>query len=329
MKTVFHDAKIIGAGIDPATYHLTVGKRGERNFVMTRSNLCDFLTCPARWIAGHETADTKATEWGQLMDALVLDSDRFNERVAITPATYPDSKTGEPKDWNRNANFCKAWEKERSGLLIVKPEKFGMAQDAKHALLEDEISYELISGSRHQVLVTATHHDPESGLDIPVKTLIDLVPAADLPVIGESLADLKTADFAGPSIWPKKTFEYNYHVQAALSLDLFNAASGEERTTFLHLIQESSAPYAVGRRMLSQDFVELGRATYRTALAFYARCLKRSHWPGYDDMTRVCIDGYTLTEPAPWMAMVTAEPGFGRAFEKQPVAEKENDVPIP
>ena len=46
--------------------------------------------------------------------------------------------------------------------------------------------------------------------------------------------------------------------------------------------------------------MNIGRDKYRTALANYAWCLKHDRWPGYDE-TDESVQGWTITEPEPWM----------------------------
>lgn len=302
-KSGISTAKIIGEGIDNATYHRQNAKRGAKDFIMSRGELCEFAACPSRWLAGVESEETKSTEWGTLIDCLAMTPEKFPDLFAVTPETYPDKKTGEAKDWNWNATVCKEWREALNGKEAVKYETKCKADEAVKVLFSDERVKELIQGSKKQVMVIGEYQDKETGLVVPIKGLIDLVPSLESSQ-PKCLIDFKTCANGCPGAWPNAVFEHNYHVQAALYLDLYVSATGEDRCSFLHILQESFAPYQVGRRLLSSEFLNIGRMKYTSALRRYARCLSEGYFPGYDDEGREVIDGWNLTEPRPYMLMV-------------------------
>jgi hypothetical protein len=87
-------------------------------------------------------------------------------------------------------------------------------------------------------------------------------------------------------------------------MEAFNLATGEKRDCFVHLIQESSRPYMTARRMLSVEFMELGRLEYKRQLERYCRCLKSNTWPDYDsedDLNGMIFDGFRIVEPDTYM----------------------------
>jgi hypothetical protein len=120
-------------------------------------------------------------------------------------------------------------------------------------------------------------------------------------------------------------FFWGLHVQAALYLDLYTRATGEDRTDFLHAISESEPPYEPGRALLTAgsqfDFVEEGRRVYVDALRFYCRCVKSGKWPGYADMAENSIHGWPICQPEAWMI------GGGPAMPPEVQTEDEDDEP--
>ena len=50
--TALSNGKIVRVNTDPGVYHRTAGRRGDPNFIMSRSELTDFAACPHRWLAG-------------------------------------------------------------------------------------------------------------------------------------------------------------------------------------------------------------------------------------------------------------------------------------
>lgn len=307
LRKPFTSARVVADNVDSEDYHRQTVKRGDPSFVMSRSELMNFAYCPSGWIEGAQGESTKETEWGQMVDCLLLQPHLWNAKFAVHPETYlaePKKKGGEAlqKKWTTKAVYCAEWEvnEEMKGKLVVSPADCKRAVDAVKAVESDIQSYTLIQCSRKSVLIVGEYHDRETDIKIPLKCLPDLVPIAEHKQFGRSLADLKTASCAHPGAWPRHVNEFDYHVQAAMCLDMYIAATGEDRVDFRHVIVESKPPYNRGRRILSSEFIELGRMKYLSALKLYAGCLASGKWPEFDD-TASFFDGWGLTEPANWM----------------------------
>lgn len=305
------NGKIVSVDADVAQY-CKPQVRGLETFVQSRTELMEFAYNPRRWVNGYQKPEeTDGLEFGQVHDCLALTPNRFFERFAVEPATYPAPAThekvkkglikeGDPLDWNNNATVCRQWHENQVGKLVISSAVNGRVHAAVKRLKEDEIAATLIDRSQKQVYVTAEYRDKDTKIVVPVKALIDLVPPHDDPFYGNCLADLKSSTSAHPRRWQRFVFERSYHTQAALHLDVYIAATGEDRNSFLHIIQENYPPYETGRRLLSQEFVELGRNTYLMALKKYCQCLKSNYWPGYDDHASA-IQGWSLVGPEAWM----------------------------
>lgn len=298
------EATIVGDGVSTETYleQPKGAKRGSPDYVMSGSELMEFHNCPRRWLNGYSEDGTKATEYGALLDCLLMDGvDAVFERFIILPETYT-SKDGEEKPWTFAATVCKDWRKEHNplGKTEVKAAIWGIAKTAADRLLSDQQLHEIFLFSRKQVKLTGVYADEETGIRVPVKALLDLVPPTGLGW----LADLKTTNNAHPRAWKKHVFQFDYHVQASRHLDLWNAASGEQRNEFRHILQESVHPFEVAKRFLSQEYIALGRQKYVQALKRYAKCLSTGEFPGYDtaeSSADMVIDGWLLVSPEAWM----------------------------
>jgi hypothetical protein len=288
-----------GAGMDHADYSKQPGPRGSANYVLSGADIAEFERCPHRWVRGYrDEEETTSTEWGSLVDFL-LTGGKIEDRYAKEPITYVNYR-GEEKPWNYHADVCKEWrsEIEAQGLSALKSTLLDEARIAVDLMLSDDGRAALFRDSRKQVMITGRYHDADTGIMVPLKCLIDLVPPSGF------LADLKTCRCAHPKAWTKHVYQFGYHVQAARHLDLWNAASGENRREFRHIIQENFKPYEIGQRQLSTEFLDLGRQTYVRALKQYAQCIKTGVWPRYDESGHpndVVIDGYLLTQPEAWM----------------------------
>lgn len=305
MKNPFINARIIGENVGYSDYARQEHRRGEPGYIMSRGELCEFLRCPSRWRAGFREGKTDDMEWGSLIDCLALMPSEFDSRYAVAPAHYPDSKTGEPKEWNWNANHCKAWRDGQKGKQVVKATMRAEAEEAVERLTSDPLLSRLIQCSKKQVHVQADYVDRATGEQVTVRVLLDLVPDRFDAEFGRCLGDLKTGASADPAEWAKTVFKYDLHTQGALYLDCYVAATGEDRTDWMHVIQENFAPWETGRRLLSSEFITLGREKYLHALQLYAQCLARNEWPKYDHFAQYA-GGFSMTEPEPWMVMQSA-----------------------
>lgn len=341
LPNLFSAATLIGANTNPEVYHRSNGgERGSKEFVMSRSALADFVSCPAKWRAGFESRDTEATRWGTLMDALILSPDKFDERFVIYPDTYevntlkcpkcgsvsdaancstcdkrtPRQPFKREKPWNNNATVCQEWKRKNAGKIFIHREKFGddgepdeetkaatfvNAQRAKGRIDENAELKELVKCSQTQVMVMAEYRDKATGLVVPFKVLLDLVPKVGHSDFGKALADFKTARNASEGAFTRAVHDGFYDWQGAAYHDAYVAATGEDRTDFLFAVQENTPPYQPAIWGLPEDWKNDARAEVRQALQFYCWCVVNNEWPGYPVSTRIASWGCLSREA--WM----------------------------
>ena len=305
-KNPFTNARVVSENTEPSVYHNNQFRRGDPKFVMSRSELKIFARCPHKWIAGFHEDESDSKEWGTLCDLMLLQPHLVQAKIAVPDENYVNEK-GEEKPWNNNAKVCREWnqQQEDAGRMVVKSAKFGEARAAIEILMGDPINADVVQCSKHQVYCVADYTDEKTEIVVPVKILIDLVPDKAHVLLGKTLIDFKTCADGSHANWAREVKKWGYDTQAALYLDVYRASTGEDRVEFRHLLQESEAPYEVGRRTMSDDpedmasFISLGRESYRLALARYCRCLEKNEWPGYD--TFGPIDGWTPVQPELWM----------------------------
>lgn len=309
----FVNAKVIQRGANPAEYHNT-GKdynRGDHEFIMSNGHLKAFSECPAKWIAGGEVEEKNwQMDFGSWLDCLFLSPHLADKCFAVTPATYPATpkrKGEQPEDkpWTRQANYCKEWEaeQEKEGRHVIKHD---INTDVHNALLSLRAACDFIqNASMHQVFCMAEWHDKDTGIVAPVKTLVDLVPNLDSRW-NKCLFDLKTTGNGSPGVWAKQIFDKGYYLQAALYLDVYAAATGEDRNTFAHIVIENVWPFHVTQPLpcLSTEFINMGRLRYRTALQQYCQSLETNEWPSYPLIPGTTVsDGLQILGPKPYMVM--------------------------
>lgn len=312
-KNPFVRAKVVAANVNPEDYHRQLDgiQRGNPDYVQSRSDLMAFRSCPAKWLNGWQPKDTDATDYGSLQDCRVLMPHRFEILYIQQPKTCPATKSmecvrngeaevGDEVDWSPTSKFAQDWKREqrKSGRIILDAQEEGESTLALGILFADKRISTLINCSQKQVFVVAEYEDKETRIVVPVKSLIDLVPAADSEY-KKAVADFKTARSAHPRSWVRAVDERDYDAQAAMCLDIYTAATGEDRCEFLHVIQENTHPWQPARRMLTLDFIELGRQKIIGALKRYCLCLKENRWPDWDDDSP--YNGWGEVAPEAWM----------------------------
>lgn len=290
LQNPFTSARIVGKQVSGADYRKQSVERGDPAFVMSRSDLCEFAHCPQRFKNGYSRKDSDATEWGTLMDAVLLQP----ELIVVTD------------EWESfRTDAAKAWrdEQEAAGKVPALERTHLKAQEALAVLMADadvDVA-QLLEQSDKSVMVEALYVDGATGLKIFVKALLDIVPPRESE-FGNAIVDFKTTNEAFPQIWTRKVWDFNYHCQGGLYSDVYKLASGEEAPRdFCHLIQESMAPWQVGKRLLSSEFMILGRLTIGQALRDYCQCLKTGEWPNYERHSRLGWKGFDIVDPLPWM----------------------------
>lgn len=322
-KVKFSNARIVGEGVNPEDHHKQEHARGTIGYVMSRGELMKFNLCPTKWMAGIEEEQTFFMQWGDLVDCLYTATDQFDSRFAVAPEHYtvtmmqcPNCKSvtdsqscrkcrkervpiAVDKTWDWNATYCSEWRAAQNGKTVIKFETRQSAQKALQKLLDCPELADAAATAQFQVSISAEYFDPKTELSIPIRALVDIAPTGG--DCGNTLLDLKTTNSAEPRAWARKVFSDHLDAQAALYLDLWHAATGEERSDFRHIVQESEPPYHVELRIMSQEFLELGRIKYRSALLKYCQCLATGIWPGYDNSKTMTFGRWALCSPEAWM----------------------------
>jgi len=313
------NAKVIDRNVNPDVYHKQTAKRGDADFWVSPSTLKLFDQCARRWRDGYEPKGSKAKDDGSLFDTLLLTPDLFESRYAIFPAKYKDDK-GVEKDWNNNATVCRKWKDDQKGKECVWGEDILETRNSVTTLLKEPALKAFIDASDKQVLVQGEWHDPDTKLVIPIRCLMDLVPRAGTE-FEKSLGDVKRTRNASIRHFQRDVYKHGYHIQGAFDLDIYVAATKENRCDWRFIIQENFKPYQPAKRILSEEFLQLGRADYTRALKLYCQCLKRDYWPDYD-ATDESYKGWSFCAPEPWMAN---EGAFDPHTQFPPDAEDDDD----
>lgn len=211
------------------------------------------------------TPTTKAAfDVGKAAHAAILEA-RKNWRV------YPDNVLG--ANGAASTKAAKAWESEtrEAGFVPLKSDQ-AAAVDAMTGKLLAELSGRRIHFAPDQAEVVALGE-----IDgVTCRVMIDQAP----PDPSLPLYDLKTCEDASPEACLRAVMNYGYDVQARHYLDVWHAATGEERK-FRFVFQEKTPPHEVCVIELSALDLELAGQKTRRAREVWRMCLAQGHWPGY------------------------------------------------
>jgi hypothetical protein len=200
------------------------------------------------------------------------------------------------------------------------------------SIKDDMTLGQIIDACDKQVHGTATWKDEDTGLEIPLACLIDLVPnlesdlAIGSEVFSRSAGDLKTTCNASLRAWENWAHKAGYEIQGAFNSDMLSAL-GRDVDRFLFLLSENMPPYQPGKRIMTFDPIEFtgdldsGRRKYTRMLKNYCKCLSTGNWPSFDDVDTAGAGGWTEVRPNPFL-----EQEF--MFEPKMEFEEENEEKI-
>lgn len=356
MKNPFKNAKVVQDNVAAEVYIRQEPGilRGNPAYVMGRSSLVECMINPFRWVNGFEEQDTKtkATEWGTLVDALLLDEANFDKRFVVKPETVSATATmecvkngeksvGDAVPW-RECKEAKDWKAANKHRIHVSHREHQKALQAVKMLRAHPYIPDFLDGARFQVLVVAEYHSLRKlpngqPIVVPVKILIDLLPNCEGKE-GRTIVDLKTARSANPVSWPKQVADYDYHTQAQFYIDVYGAAvPDEDRLEFTHIVQENVFPFVPELHALGQaeiggtNFLSIGRRRYMAALEMYCACLERNEWPGFAPVPgRIYKDGRHYAAPEEYMTKreYYPDPDWARETEAKEEPASDDDLPV-
>jgi len=256
----------IFAGVSESAYH---GHKG----VVSKSLLWEFFPNPHKWRFGPAKEQTGAMAWGSMIDALWL-AGSFNEDFIVSP--HDEFRTKEAKEW-----------RDAQTKTVVKQSELDAGRLAVDTLSAHPVASQIRTESDAQISVLVEGIEPETGEGFRAKGRMDLVPH-EMSDYSNWLFDLKTTRSVTRHDIQTAIASFGYYAQAALYLDLYNTASGDARSRFGFIFQESEPPYEIAVVELGPTDIEAGRAWYQKALALWCRCERDGNWPSpWDDSIQV------------------------------------------
>ena len=233
---------------------------------------------------------TEATSFGSYVHALILtpeicDKEYFVIDEALRPQPLKNYTDASNRAWKAQAeSYCKV-----HGLALVTMDDHKRAIACRDAITRHGLANEMVNSSVgvHERLVQWTNK--ETG--VLCKARIDRTRNQG------KIVDLKTSKDASARAFIRSIMDYGYHRQGAFYMD------GSLGKKFSFIVVESQPPHGVQVYDLSEEFLELGRASYQGALKHIKICRDKygsefdetTVWPAYDYFYEL---GEVLSPPA-------------------------------
>jgi hypothetical protein len=225
---------------------------------------------------------TEEMRLGTVIHAYLLEPERFRKQYIEVPdfATGLTDKTGKPytrpKLSSRYKQLIGDFARRHADKQFLQPGDLEVCRGIAESIAASAEASRLLTIAA-DAEVAIVWRDHETGL--LCKALIDRL----VHVNGQRIiVDVKSTDDAGPDEFGRHAWQMGYHLQAAWYL-WGMASVGEPAHQFVHVVCETSPPYAVSVCELDDDSLDAGLALASGRLRVYAECVRTGRWPAYAD----------------------------------------------
>ena len=218
----------------------------------------------------RDSVSTPAQEWGTAVHTAILEPDELDTRYRLEPEQPADNTA---KVWRATKLY-----KEALAVTLAEPGVEGVlsAQQFEDlAQIQRNVARDPVGEKMH---ATVGHNEAsafafmkEAGLWVKVRP-DRLMPEARMVV------DVKTARQHLPGPFARACATYDYHLSAAMYLDVLSTFDPYDHYVFL--VVASDAPFEVRSYTLDEDSIEQGRAEYQRGLIEWKHYREEGYWPG-------------------------------------------------
>lgn len=319
-------ATVVSTSAPPTTYKIPVEQRGQPDYPISAWDLIDFGESPARWVKTPKPDDSEKVSFSEAVRLLHLTPELVSTRYAVRPETYEAMVLECPKcqsvgtgkicracnaarrnvtkqrPWSAAAHYCSNWTEDQVKHMrrIIPHELHLRATQATTALQANAEVSTLLADSQVQAAIAGTWHDEDTGLDIPLRTLINYVPNEG-STRDDCTGTISMVRDTAPTQWTSMAYNRGHHIAAAFKHDLCCAAFHISRPHHLWVLIENVEPFLVGRRRTSPEMLQAGRTAYQDLLNAYARALAANTWPAFDPEAPGSLDAWPQFFLEPWM----------------------------
>lgn len=205
--------------------------------------------------------ESAAMTLGTLFHMRVLEPDRWERDVVVTPPEYEQKRT----------NVSKAWHQAQAeaGKLTIKPDDLEMV-DAMVSRLHG-----VLDGCRTEVSCFS-----DSAFPVPTKCRVDAI--RELGVGRVEVFDLKTIreGHGSPGGFAKAARNLQYHHQQWFYTQILRSL-GWTVERWVWLVIETEKPYCVGSYELTTRDMDVAKDEVEEKIDTLMWCLKEDRWPDY------------------------------------------------
>jgi hypothetical protein len=231
-----------------------------KRFRETPMSYIDYLTSP-------RTPDTEATLLGKVVDILVTEPAKFEEKFFIMPEEVSRRS-------NEGKGLYLAYLDLAGNKSMIDNVMFDKAVQMAEALLKNSDSKFYLTNTTHfQEWVTFTHR--ETG--IKCRGILDGRSEKEPKDFPFFLMDLKTTRSADPEKYSRDAFNLWYNGQFALYTMAFKY-NNWLFPEFIHVCVESSAPYNVNVFRVDPDTIKEAQEELHNTLMAFKYCLDNNFW---------------------------------------------------
>lgn len=205
------------------------------------------------------TAATEAMRVGSAAHCAILEPNEFDRRYAV----YTE---------RRGTNAYKAFDAERPGQTILKPDQWNGCKRMAKAVREHPAAGPLLADGKPEVSMFWANND----FGVDGKLRIDWFRE------GDSIVEIKTTQDVRPDKFKWDCGRYGYHVKFAWYQDGVTAVTGLVLPTWVIAV-ESKQPHDVVVYRVPEYVIDQGRADYEDALNTLRECRTSGRYPGVSD----------------------------------------------
>ena len=232
---------------------------------ISNSGVKMILDCPKKYhhhyiLKNKDKTKSKALIEGNQFHTYVLERDKFYQQYFVTEKI---ARRGEK--WREVVEMAE-------GKEVIFRDRKEQIYLMEKSLMSFPRASSLLSGGIAEASIFWT--DPDTG--VLCKSRPDY-----LNVNNKFITDLKTTEDASYNGFARSIGKYNYHVQAAMMIDGFKAATGENIEGVFNFAIEKSAPYCCAVYLINEKAIEIGRKTYKRALKIFSDNLMTGNWSSY------------------------------------------------
>lgn len=268
-------------------YHSSLG--------LSRSGLMEFKKSPYHYWHRYLNPERKpsfttpAMKLGELVHALVLEPEHFEERYAVKPIPVEVPKCGLLKDVGREEFDIQKAAREDAQLLNeeimnrfifesldkekISIELYNEAKMYADAVLKDSVAQALFTGVQVEKSIYFTHKG--TGLQCKVR------PDA---WIGNVVTDLKTCKDASFDAFQRAAVGSGYFIQAAMIKQALESI-GLSLDKFIFYCVEKTEAVPCTYYDLDMESLERGENEYNNLMHGIAYCMESNRWGAYQPQT--------------------------------------------